>query len=206
MDAIIFDVDGTLWDSRVPVAHAWNHSLERITGKPSRFTPEYLGQFFGQTMDVIVRMLLPDVPPEERLALGERIFQEENDWLETEPGVLYPGVAETLAVLRERCPLFIVSNCQSGYVEVMLKTTGLGRFISDHLCYGDTNEGKGKNLVTLCKRWNLRTPIYVGDTQGDADACAEAGIPMVYAAYGLGQVERPWRRISSFPELLTITL
>ena len=202
MDAIIFDVDGTLWDSRVPVAHAWNHSIERLTGKPSSFTPEYLGQFFGKTMDVIVQVLLPDCPPEERLRLGEQIFREENDWLEQEPGTLYPGVEETLAELGRRWPLFIVSNCQNGYIQVMLKTTGLGRFFSGYLSYGDTGKGKEKNLVTLCRRYGLSAPVYVGDTQGDADACAEARIPMIYAAYGLGTVARPWQTIRAFHELL----
>lgn len=204
MDAIIFDVDGTLWDSRIPVAHSWNHSIEVYTGKPSQFTPEYLGQFFGKTMDVIIKVLLPDCAPEERLRLGERIFAEENDWLATEPGTVYPGVEATLERLAQRYPLYIVSNCQNGYIEVMLETTGFGRFFSGHLCYGDTQEGKGKNLVTLCKRYGLRDAVYVGDTQGDADACAEAGIPMIYAAYGLGNVENPWKTIHSFSDLLKL--
>ncbi len=204
MDAIIFDVDGTLWDSRIPVAHSWNHSIEVYTGKPSQFTPEYLGQFFGKTMDVIIKVLLPDCAPEERLRLGERIFAEENDWLATEPGTVYPGVEATLEQLAQRYPLYIVSNCQNGYIEVMLETTGFGRFFSGHLCYGDTQEGKGKNLVTLCKRYGLRDAVYVGDTQGDADACAEAGIPMIYAAYGLGNVENPWKTIHSFSDLLEL--
>ena len=204
MDAIIFDVDGTLWDSRIPVAHSWNHSIEVYTGKPSQFTPEYLGQFFGKTMDVIIKVLLPDCAPEERLRLGERIFAEENDWLATEPGTVYPGVEATLERLSQRYPLYIVSNCQNGYIEVMLETTGFGRFFSGHLCYGDTQEGKGKNLVTLCKRYGLRDAVYVGDTQGDADACAEAGIPMIYAAYGLGNVENPWKTIHSFSDLLKL--
>ena len=204
MDAIIFDVDGTLWDSRIPVAHSWNHSIEVYTGKPSQFTPEYLGQFFGKTMDIIIKVLLPDCAPEERLRLGERIFAEENDWLATEPGTVYPGVEATLERLAQRYPLYIVSNCQNGYIEVMLETTGFGRFFSGHLCYGDTQEGKGKNLVTLCKRYGLRDAVYVGDTQGDADACAEAGIPMIYAAYGLGNVENPWKTIHSFSDLLEL--
>lgn len=204
MDAIIFDVDGTLWDSRIPVAHSWNHSIEVYTGKPSQFTPEYLGQYFGKTMDVIIKVLLPDCAPEERLRLGERIFAEENDWLATEPGTVYPGVEATLERLAQRYPLYIVSNCQNGYIEVMLETTGFGRFFSGHLCYGDTQEGKGKNLVTLCKRYGLRDAVYVGDTQGDADACAEAGIPMIYAAYGLGNVDNPWKTIHSFSELLEL--
>lgn len=202
MDAIIFDVDGTLWDSRIPVAHAWNHSIERHTGKPSRYTPEYLGQFFGCTMDVISRVLLPDCGPEERLRLGKQIFAEENQWLATEPGTVYPGVADTLEQLCQKYPLYIVSNCQDGYIEVMLETTGFGRFFSGHLCYGDTGEEKGKNLVTLCRRYGLQDAVYVGDTQGDADACAQAGLPMIYAAYGLGEVKHPWKTIHSFPELL----
>lgn len=204
MDAIIFDVDGTLWDSRIPVAHSWNHSIEVYTGKTSQFTPEYLGQFFGKTMDVIIKVLLPDCTPEEQLRLGDRIFAEENDWLATEPGSVYPGVEATLEQLSQKYPLYIVSNCQNGYIEVMLETTGFGRFFSGHLCYGDTQEGKGKNLVTLCRRYGLRDAVYVGDTQGDADACAEAGIPMIYAAYGLGNVENPWKTIHSFSDLLEL--
>lgn len=204
MDAIIFDVDGTLWDSRIPVAHSWNHSIERYTGKPSRYTPEYLGQYFGCTMDVISQVLLPDCSPEERLRLGERIFAEENDWLATEPGTVYPGVGDTLEQLCQKYPLYIVSNCQNGYIEVMLETTGFGRFFADHLCYGDTGEGKDKNLVTLCRRYRLENAVYVGDTQGDAEACAQAGLPMIYAAYGLGEVKNPWKTIHRFPELLEL--
>ena len=204
MDAIVFDVDGTLWDSRIPVAHSWNHSIERYTGKPSRYTPEYLGQYFGCTMDVISQVLLPDCSPEERLRLGERIFAEENDWLATEPGTVYPGVGDTLEQLCQKYPLYIVSNCQNGYIEVMLETTGFGRFFADHLCYGDTGEGKDKNLVTLCRRYGLENAVYVGDTQGDAEACAQAGLPMIYAAYGLGEVKNPWKTIHRFPELLEL--
>lgn len=204
MDAVIFDVDGTLWDSRIPVAHSWNHSLENYTGKPSNVTPEYWGQFFGCPMDVIANVLLPGYPPEEQRAIAEKIFEDENDWLAQEPGLVYPGVEETLEQLSGRYPLYIVSNCQTGYIEVMLRDTGFGRFFSDYLCYGDTQKGKGENLVTLCRRHGLRQPVYVGDTQGDADACAQAGIPMIYASYGLGTVSHPWKRIQALPELLEL--
>ena len=204
MDAIIFDIDGTLWDSRIPVAHSWNHSIEKYTGKPSTFTPEFLGTYFGRTMDVIVNLLLPDKSPEEQEKYGELIFEEENEWLRHEPGILYPGVAETMEKLAKRWPLYVVSNCQRGYIDVMLQTTGLDRYVSGTLCYGDTNEGKGKNLIRICRQYSLQTPVYVGDTQGDADACAEAGIPMIYAAYGLGKVEKQWKRIDAFPELLSL--
>ena len=204
MDAIIFDIDGTLWDSRVPIAKSWNRSLEQWTGKPSDLSVEFLGSLFGRTMEDIAAVLLPDATREEQAAFGEKCFQAGNRYLEQEYGTLYPGVRETLAALAERYPLYLVSNCQSGYTEVMLKTMELGHLFSGFLCYGDTGESKGKNLVTLCKRCGLIDPIYVGDTQGDANACKEAGLPMIYAAYGLGQVEQPEATIHSFSELLDL--
>jgi phosphoglycolate phosphatase len=204
MDSLIFDVDGTLWDSRIPVAHAWNDSIQRHSQIKKQFDPVYLGSFFGQTMEEILSGLLPELEVEQRRALGAVMFQEENEWLEQEPGLLYPGVAETLPQLAQRYPLYLVSNCQSGYIEVMLRTTGLATWFSGHLCYGDTGNGKAENLTALCSRYGLTEPVYVGDTQGDADACAQAGIPMIFAAYGLGKVQAPWQQIDRFDQLLEL--
>ena len=204
MDAIIFDIDGTLWDSRVPIAKSWNRSLSEHTGKSSNLSVEYLGSLFGRTMEDIAAILLPDATREEQAAFGEACFQAGNRYLEQEHGTLYPAVRETLTTLATRYPLYIVSNCQSGYTEVMLKTMGLEHLFQGFVCYGDTGESKGKNLVTLCKRYGLTDPIYVGDTQGDANACKEAGLPMIYAAYGLGEVASPEQTINSFSELLNL--
>lgn len=204
MDAIIFDVDGTLWDSRVPVAHSWNRTLSEVYGRPIDHSPEYLGTQFGKAMDEIAAFLFPDKEPEEQARLAARCFEEETRWLYREPGTLYPGVEDTLAKLSARWPCYIVSNCQRGYIQVMLATTGLGKYFSGTLCYGDTQTPKGKTLVTLCKQYDLRDPVYVGDTQGDADACAWAGIPMIYAAYGLGRVAHPWKSIRRFDELINV--
>ena len=52
----------------------------------------------------------------------------------------------------------------------------------------------------------LENPVYVGDTKGDAEACMEAGIPMVYAAYGFGRVEHPYAAIRKFEDLITFLL
>ena len=54
------------------------------------------------------------------------------------------------------------------------------------------------------ERNSLKSAVYVGDTQGDADACKIADVPMVYAAYGFGNVQDPWLTIHEFDELLQI--
>ena len=201
MDALIFDVDGTLWDSRVPVGEAWNTVIQRETGSRLDLSPARLSTLFGKTMREITDALLPHLPPDRRDAVAADCYSYENEYLETHPGTLYPGVAETLPLLARTLPLYIVSNCQGGYIEVFLHSTGLARLIRGHLCHGDTGLPKGDTIRILMEREGLTSPVYVGDTQGDADACAKAGIPMIWASYGFGQVKTPWVTADRFDAL-----
>src|SRR5699024_2819050 len=103
-------------------------------------------------------------------------------------------------------PLYIVSNCQCGYIEVMLKTSGLAPYIKDHLCFGETLRPKGETIRMLMEKNGLKSPVYVGDTQGDADACKTGGIPFIFAEYGFGDVPDAATRIQRFSDLEKICL
>ena len=201
MDSIIFDVDGTLWNSTDPVAESWNEAIRTGSDIDLTIDGEILSGLFGKTMTEIGEALFPDLPDRERSLLLDRCFDYENRYLEDHPGVVYEGVCETIRKLSETYPLFIASNCQKGYVEVMLKTTGLAPFIRDHLCFGETQVSKGKTIRMLMERNGLSSPIYVGDTRGDADACREAGIPFIFAEYGFGDVPEASERIRKFSDL-----
>lgn len=101
--------------------------------------------------------------------------------------IFYPGVKETLTELHKTHRLFIVSNCQQGYIELLMEKGGLGGLISDFDCFGNTGLPKGQTLRLLCERCNVRDAVYVGDTQGDMEASEQAGLPFVWAAYGFGK-------------------
>lgn len=201
MDSIIFDVDGTLWDSTDSVARSWNLAIQENSSLDLTITENALQQVFGKTMTEIADTLFSRLPEKERMKLLEVCFQYENRYLETHPGKLFDGVTDTLAALSGQYPLFIVSNCQQGYIEVLLRTCSLEPFIKDHLCFGETQTSKGQTILTLMKRNGLKNPVYVGDTGGDADACAEAGIPFIFAGYGFGDVPDAKMRISKFTDL-----
>lgn len=201
MDGIIFDVDGTLWDSTHVVAKSYNRIIEENTDLPIRVTPDDLKKLFGKPMDEIFAQILPELPLEEQKRLASLCFSREHLDLEKTPGTVYDGLEETFSILSEKYPLFIVSNCQEGYIELFLRKTGLGSFIKDHLCFGQTHTSKGQTILRLMKKNHLVSPVYVGDTQGDANACEEAGIPFVLAEYGFGAVENPQYRIKSLKEL-----
>ena len=110
---------------------------------------------------------------------------------------------KTIATLSKGHRLFIVSNCQSGYIELFLRKTGLEKYITDIECFGNTKKTKGENIRLVIDRNIPGSTCYVGDTAGDQTAAAYAGIPFIFASYGFGQVneEDSFASISSIREL-----
>lgn len=206
--AIIFDVDGTLWDTTGIVAESWARVLDRLSLRvEGGLTPGRLKQEFGKTPEVIAADLLPELSAAEQKTVIDACFrQEEADLERNTRSLLYEGVEETLAELARSRSLYIVSNCQSGYIELFLKKNQLQRYIADFECAGNTGRPKGDNIRLLMDRNRLAQAVYVGDTQGDYEASRLAGIPFVFAAYGYGTPEGYAHRISGFSELLTLPL
>jgi phosphoglycolate phosphatase len=199
-DGIIFDVDGTLWDATGVAAASYNKVFER-EGFALRVTADQLKTLFGKPMDVIFALLLPELPKKEQIRLADVCMEQENEDLLTTPGTCYPEIVKTFQKLSERYPLFIVSNCQCGYIERLIEAAGIEAYVKAHLCFGETGTTKGQTILRLMREQGLEHPVYVGDIQGDADACAEAGIPIIYAAYGYGSIKDPVDTISELKEL-----
>lgn len=204
MTGLIFDVDGTLWDSTDQVAISWNQVIKERTSLDTVLTGDVLKKEFGKPLEEIMENLFPALKREERDELSEHLYRHENKWVETAPCIIYKGVPETIKTLSKKYRLFIVSNCQAGYIEAFLKNTGLGEYIIDYTCPGDTGKLKGDNIRIIMERNGIEKAVYVGDTQGDAKACRKAGIPMVFAAYGFGKVEEEHVTIQEFSELLEL--
>lgn len=203
-DSVIFDVDGTLWDARKVICSSWQAAIKENTKLPVSFDFISLGKLFGKTMDVIFNTLYPEITKEELEKIIPILYEYEHSYLRKYRPVPYEGTEETLKYLKEKYPLYIVTNAQKGYVETLYEATGIGEYFSDHLCYGDTLKPKDFTMGEIVRKHNLASPVYIGDTQGDAEACMKAGIPMIYAAYGLGSVEKPCMSIASIRELKNV--
>ena len=201
MDSIIFDVDGTLWDSTGIVAEAWSDYLIHTEHMDTDVSAKRLMGLFGQLLPDIAKALFPELPEAEQLRIIDGCCQAEHEALLRKCAPLYPDLEETLKILSSRFPLFIVSNCQAGYIEVFLKSTGFGHYFKGHLCPGDTGMAKAENIMKIREDNNLSDPVYIGDTIGDFNACRKAGVPFIFAEYGFGQVDKPDYRITS---LLTL--
>ena len=186
--SIIFDIDGTLWDSRVQVAEGYNEQLMEEGLDHLCVDAEQLKALFGKTMTEIADILFDEMPPEERYGLMERCMNRENGHiLQSDTIQGYPEITETLELLAKDYDLYIVSNSQQGYPEVTMQKLHLTHLIRDHLCFGDTGTEKGQTILELMRRNNITDAIYVGDTQGDYEATLVAGVPFIWATYGFGE-------------------
>ena len=127
--------------------------------------------------------------------------KEENDYLIVHGGELYPDVEKTLDELSERYDLYIVSNCQRGYIESFFSYHGLDRYFKDTECYGNNELEKSENIKLIVERNNIDEAVYVGDIQGDYDSSKKAGVKFIHAAYGFGTIDDDVPAIRKFSEL-----
>lgn len=196
---ILFDLDGTLWDSSENVVKAWNEVLMRYDLR--QITRDDMQSYMGKTLEKIGELMLPDLGIEERSRIMKECCDNENDFLSRHGGVLFPNLENVMAELSQKYELFIVSNCQSGYIETFLKYHKLEKYFTDHECPGGTGKEKGENIRIVVDRNALEKAVYIGDTQGDCESAFFAGIPFIHAAYGFGKVDADVPKIKSIGEI-----
>ncbi|WP_311202006.1 HAD family hydrolase [Aquibacillus koreensis] len=204
LDSIIFDLDGTLWDSRNTIVNAWNKVVSREKQLETPITTDDLKQVMGLPYDEVGRRLLPDLEQDKQQKVLNACCEMENEYLRRYGGDLYETVEESLKLLFEKYQLYIVSNCQDGYIEAFYTYHKLEKYFQDYENPGRTGLSKAENIKLVMERNALSDPIYVGDTKGDQQAAKEVGIPFVYASYGFGKVNRCDLVIHKFDQLLEL--
>ena len=190
IDGIIFDLDGTLWDSCRVVSESWGETLRRQYGIEPGPTAALVRSIMGMTAEEIADTLFTGYGPQYR-EICLACIHGENDYIAVHGGDVYPGVPAMLETLSAHVPLFIVSNCLDGYIECFLKSSGLGACFKDWACEGSTGLKKAGNISLIADRHGLKSPVYIGDTVMDEHSAMEANCPFIHAAYGFGVAERP---------------
>lgn len=203
---VILDVDGTLWDAVGVITESWNEYRRRyIPEIPAPFLEDQVRGMLGKTMTEIRDLRLGALPMSRRQEAMDGVMKLEVEYMYEHGGKVYPGVTDTLRRLSaEGIHLYIVSNCQKGYIEDFIHATGTRDIIEDHVCFGDTGRSKDFSIRLCMERNELDEAVYVGDTQGDLNACRAAEVPFIYAAYGFGDLDAEAEKvpqIMSFAEL-----
>lgn len=202
---IIFDLDGTLWDSSKEVVSAWNIALERCKDINFKLTVQDMHSLMGKQLDEIFKIILGDKSEQRRLEIMEECVKEEDLFIRKHGGILYPNLEETLMKLSQNYKLFIVSNCQENYIEAFLEYHNMEKYFLDTENAGRTKKSKSENIKLIIERNHLDKAVYVGDTEGDYEAAMLAEIPFIHAKYGFGQTKEKTHFINELSQLPYLT-
>lgn len=184
-DAVMFDLDGTLWDCFEIVKTVWEKELGIVYDK----------SFMGKTVEEVSEIV--SIPVETLMTCQNK----ELDYIKSMNPIIFTGAINSIKELSKRAPVFIVSNCQEGYIDVFLQKSGIAEYITDFRYF---KKSKANNIRELMSIYNLSNPIYVGDTDGDKKAALLAGVKFIYAAYGFGDTD--WADFVSKPEDIAVIL
>jgi phosphoglycolate phosphatase len=184
--AIIFDLDGTLLDTLTDLAEGTNYAL-RVNGFPER-TIDEIRRFVGNGARKLIERAVPEGQAEaalEKVRQSFDVYYKIHCKDHTGP---YPGIMEMLKELAQKgYALGVVSNKPDFAVQELIPEYFPGLFDS----VSGEREGIVKkpapDLIWEAMK-NLQADkaeaIYVGDSEVDLEAAANAGIPCISVAWG----------------------
>lgn len=183
-EAILFDLDGTLWNANESCTKGWNTVLERLNHR-ERITVKKMNSVTGKPIDDIIDILLPGIK-EEYDNIKELLTRAEKEAIEKYGADIFPGVLEKTKELSQYYKLFIVSNCQEWYLNKFIEYSGLKPVLSGWDCLGSSLTEKHIMISTIKKKYNIKKALYIGDTLHDKESAELSNSDFIQVTYGFG--------------------
>ena len=182
---VIFDLDGTLWDTKEATYKAFNNIFRKYNYGEVSLQKVY--DNFGNNRQQSIEHFLPSID----FDLANKILDEVDDeimrLLKEDGGNIYNGVDEVLNKLYKEYELYIVSNnAHKGYIEIFIKSGNYERYFKDYIAASELKISKGDAIKKIINDNIINEAVYIGDTNKDMEAAAIANIPFIQCLYGFG--------------------
>lgn len=185
--ALVFDLDGTLIDSKLDLALSIDATLKHMGRAPLPHQTIY--SFVGNGAAVLVRRALGDTVTDAEAEEGHRFFLAYYREHMLDNTVPYPGVREALNLLSGH-PMAVLTNKPVRFSERILE--GLGLSSHFRYVYGgnsfETKKPDPEGMRTLLRELAVapREAMIVGDSDVDVRTARNAGTWACGVSYGLG--------------------
>ena len=201
--AIIFDLDGTLWEVIDPTYKAVNVVAEKYHLKG--ISRETVCNTFGLDKEGVAKKLFPDVDLRDALRYVDESSKLNVQAIIEYGGTVYPNLDVVLSHLKNHYQLFIVSNSSDiQYIEAFFRISGTKHYFRDYVAASQVGLSKGEAIQKIIKEYNIDKGIYVGDTVIDLEAAKSASVDFIYAKYGFGDGVSAYYSINNITELPSV--
>jgi phosphoglycolate phosphatase len=198
---LIFDLDGTLIDSRLDLAHAVNATRAHMELGPVEH--DLIFSYVGNGAPMLVRRAMGDDASEEDVAEALKFFLAYYRDHAVDYTVLYPGVMQSLVSLHEAGhQLAVLTNKPVRISEMIMQHFGLSRILM-RIYGGNSFEQKKPHPIGID---TLRSEAgtskedtwMIGDSYVDIETAVNAGVPSCGVTWGF----RPDTLADPVPTLL----
>lgn len=201
-DALIFDLDGTLWDATLGITYAWNQIFQQHHIS-LQLSLQEIQNVMGYTSKEIADKFFPN-----DILKGEKIITTcchlQLPYFNKENVCIYPHLLQTIKLLAKKYKLCIVSNCLKGYIEKFLEISNLKDYFSDFENAENTKLSKAENILLIKQRNHFKNVVYIGDTLKDYQAAKKAKVDFIQALYGFGKPIENANGIKDITDLIRV--
>ncbi|WP_342535140.1 HAD-IA family hydrolase [Lysinibacillus sp. FSL K6-1151] len=189
--AFIFDMDGTLFQTNLILEPALDATFDvlRTSGLWQGETPiEKYREIMGVPLPVVWETLCPmhaiEIREESNVLFHVKLIEQ----IRNHQGALYPHAEQTLATLSENYPLYIASNGQVDYLQAIVETYQLERFIKGIYSIQSIASGHKSDLVKRVVEENeIENGVVVGDRSSDIQAAHDNQLQSIGVRFDFAQ-------------------
>lgn len=202
MKTIIFDIDGTLFDTKPGIISCLNDVLDSFGLEPIKEDEQ--DKYIGPSVkDSFIKYHNFD---EEQAVEATKMYREKYVNRYIEESVPYDGLLDVLRYIRfKKYKLCIATMKTRKQVDKLLELFFLDNTFN--LIETAKEEGgytKSEMLQNIKKQYKNSEYIFIGDTNGDYKAAIKADMPFVYAAYGYGDINEEVKSIDSLRDMIKL--
>lgn len=197
---IIFDLDGTLWETIEATYEATNIVISKQE-KLKPITKQTIIKGMGLSTIENAKNYMPYVSIEDGIKYMKEISEKTSEIINKDNVTIYDGVDETIKKISKKYKLGIITNNRDEYAKAFLNISNLNEYFIDYMGAASYDITKGEAIKQMVQKHKEKENYYVGDIKKDMEATEYAGIEFIHAKYGFEPSLKTKKYIKNIKEL-----